>query len=153
MTIENPRVRGSIPRLPPPNSTKKPILRSGLFAVWRSLCAGVAWESPNIRCWFYLPSPSLPYFGDSAGLHLRAQPSGFCGVVGALCLCGIGRGVVLRGQTTTYPWRGCPVGVRGLYDQGRRGAIVAEEGVRVSRSLEWTSYYVAFVGLTEDHLR
>ena len=55
----------------------------------------------------------------------RCHPVAAMGIVGALCLRGIGRPIVFRRQTPAYPWRVHSVGVRGLYDQGCRS--VAQE--------------------------
>ena len=60
------------------------------------------------------------------GLCRRHQVGSLC-IGCALCLRGIGCRIVLRGQTTTYRWRGRLVGVRGLCDQGRRDVAKYEQ--------------------------
>jgi len=64
----------------------------------------------------------------------RCHEVDYAGIGCAQHLRGIGRGVVLRGQTTTYPWRGRPVGAHGLYDQGRCGVAQEKLGGRMPAS-------------------
>ena len=118
--IENPRVRGSIPRLATRIQAQSPFFGVGFLLsgvryrmAWRGVLqifdAGSACRGLH----------GLPLAIRQGCLHGRHQVAAM-GVSGALCLCGIGCPVVLLGKTTTYPWWVHPVGVLSLYAQGRR---------------------------------
>ena len=120
--IENPRVRGSIPRLA--TTELNQIAHSSEWAFcylafamgWRAILeifdAGSARRSSHRL-------PMAIRQGCLCGHH-QVDPMGAgC----SLCLRGSGCRIVLRGPATTDRWWGCPVGVRGLYDQGRRGGV------------------------------